>query len=97
MDDPQARIAQPGAPEGGLNLGLLPHQEQLSAAVKAYEQIVDKSAELGGVYSGEHGTGKRKRRDIERCYGAAGVEDVRRTKAALDPRFLLNRGNVVEG
>ena len=54
-----------------------------------------KSADLGGVYSGEHGTGKRKRRDFLRCYGQAAVEQVRRSKAALDPEFLLNRGNVV--
>lgn len=47
-------------------------------------------------YSGEHGTGKRKRKDFLGCYGAAAVEEVKWCKAGLDPEFLLNRGNVFE-
>ena len=49
-----------------------------------------KSAELGGVYSAEHGTGKRKRADFLECFGNDGIEQVRISKAALDPDFLLN-------
>ena len=49
---------------------------------------------LGGVYSGEHGTGKRKRKDFLQCYGAEAAAQVRRAKAAIDPQFLLNRGNL---
>jgi D-lactate dehydrogenase (cytochrome) len=79
-----------------LHFTILPRAEQLERAVGVYDMIVAKSAELGGVYSGEHGTGKRKRRDFERCYGAAAVDEVRRCKAAVDPEFLLNRGNVFQ-
>ena len=79
-----------------LHFTLLPEREQLETGRETYDRIIAKSAELGGVYSGEHGTGKRKRRDFLRCYGSAAVEDVRRCKAAVDPEFLLNRGNVVE-
>ena len=79
-----------------LHFTLLPFREQLDRGVKLYDAIVAKSAELGGVYSGEHGTGKRKRQDFLRCYGPAAVEDVRRCKAAVDPAGILNRGNVVE-
>jgi FAD/FMN-containing dehydrogenase len=50
---------------------------------------------MGGVYSAEHGTGKRKRTDFIECFGNDGVEQVRISKAALDPDFLLNRGNVI--
>jgi len=57
---------------------------------------VEKSAELGGVYSAEHGTGKRKRLDFIKCYGKEAVKQIRRTKAELDPEFILNRGNVIE-
>ena len=64
--------------------------------MEVYHQIVEKSAELGGVYSAEHGTGKRKRPDFLKCYGDDAAEQVRIAKAALDPDFLLNRGNVVE-
>jgi D-lactate dehydrogenase (cytochrome) len=78
-----------------LHFTLLPHREQLDRGVALYDAIVAKSADLGGVYSGEHGTGKRKRKDFLRCYGPAAVEDVRRCKAAVDPGFVLNRGNVI--
>jgi len=64
--------------------------------LEAYNQIVEKSAELGGVYSAEHGTGKRKRPDFLNCYGQGAVDQVHLTKSAVDPDFLLNRGNVVK-
>jgi len=78
-----------------LHFTMMPHPEQLESAVAVYDALVAKSAELGGVYSGEHGTGKRKRKDFLKCYGPAAVDDVRRSKQAVDPEFLLNRGNVV--
>ena len=77
-----------------LHFTILPHEEQIDDAVAAYDDIIAKSADLGGVYSGEHGTGKRKRKDFLRCYGQDAAEQVRRCKAAVDPDFLLNRGNV---
>jgi D-lactate dehydrogenase (cytochrome) len=79
-----------------LHFTILPEKEQLAKAVEVYDAIISESARLGGVYSGEHGTGKRKRKDFLRCYGPEAVEDVRRCKAAVDPEFLLNRGNVIE-
>jgi D-lactate dehydrogenase (cytochrome) len=78
-----------------LHITLLPEKNQVERATAAYERIVELSAERGGVYSGEHGTGKRKRQDFIKCYGPAAVEEVRRCKLALDPLNLLNRGNVV--
>ena len=80
-----------------LHFTLLPLRGQIDKGVALYDAIVAKSADLGGVYSGEHGTGKRKRRDFLRCYGACAVDDVRNCKAAVDPAFVLNRGNVIEG
>ena len=79
-----------------LHFHLIPTKDQQPKALEVYRQIVEKSAELGGVYSAEHGTGKRKRQDFLKCYGSDAVEQVRSAKAALDPEFLLNRGNVVE-
>jgi len=79
-----------------LHFNILPEKEELERAVELYDMIVEKAAELGGVYSGEHGTGKRKRKDFLCCYGEGAAEQVRRCKAALDPRFLLNRGDVIE-
>ena len=47
-----------------LHFHLIPTQNQQTRALEVYNQIVEKSAELGGVYSAEHGTGKRKRNDF---------------------------------
>jgi len=78
-----------------LHFTILPEQAQLKRATEIYDAIVAESARLGGVYSGEHGTGKRKRRDFLQCYGPDAVEQVRQCKGAVDPDFILNRGNVV--
>jgi D-lactate dehydrogenase (cytochrome) len=77
-----------------LHFTVLPHVEQLDSAVDAYDRIVKKSTDLGGVYSGEHGTGKRKRKDFLCCYGETAIDQLRATRAAVDPNLLLNRGNV---
>ncbi len=79
-----------------LHFTILPKRDQVQDGLEAYDRIIARSSELGGVYSGEHGTGKRKRKDFLLCYGPGAVEDVRRCKAAVDPGFLLNRGNVVK-
>ena len=79
-----------------LHFTILPTREQIDVAVAAYDGIIAKSADLGGVYSGEHGTGKRKRKDFLRCYGPDAVEQVRCCKEAVDTNLLLNRGNVFE-
>lgn len=78
-----------------LHFTVLPEKDQLDAGVAAYDAIVARSAELGGVYSGEHGTGKRKRKDFLRCYGEDAAAQVRACKRAVDPDVLLNRGNVI--
>ena len=58
--------------------------------------MIDLSAKLGGVYSAEHGTGKRKRNDFRKCYGDEAVKMVQLLKQKIDPKFLLNRGNIVQ-
>ena len=78
-----------------LHFHFIPTRDQQPKALEIYQQIVRKSAEMGGVYSAEHGTGKRKRIDFFECFGNEGIEQVRISKASLDPNFLLNRGNVI--
>ena len=79
-----------------LHFMILPEKDQLERGLSVYDRIIEKSAALGGVYSGEHGTGKRKRGDFLKCYGAEAVRQVLKTKRAFDPWLILNRGNVVE-
>lgn len=77
-----------------LHFAMLPTQGQTVTAVAAYDDIVARSADLGGVYSGEHGTGKRKRKDFLRCHGAGAADQVLCCKMAVDPDWLLNVGAV---
>jgi len=79
-----------------LHFTILPEQSNLVRATELYDLIIAKSAELGGVYSGEHGTGKRKRKDFFRCFNQEAIEQVKQCKAAVDPNFILNRGNVFQ-
>jgi len=79
-----------------LHFTLLPEQAKLARATELYDRIIGRATELGGVYSGEHGTGKRKRKDFLQLYGPEAVEQLKRCKAAVDPGFLINRGNVFQ-
>ena len=77
-----------------LHFHLILDIQQNNLCLKIYDYMVDLSAELGGVYSAEHGTGKRKRNDFKKCYGIEAVEMVKQSKLAIDADLLLNRGNV---
>ena len=77
-----------------LHFHLIPNREQENTALDIYNYMIDLSSELGGVYSAEHGTGKRKRIDFEKCYGKDALRMVKDIKRSFDPNFLLNQGNV---
>ena len=77
-----------------LHFHLIPTNKQKKQSLKVYDYMIDLSKELGGVYSAEHGTGKRKRNDFKKCYGNKAVEMVKKSKLAIDPKLILNRGNV---
>lgn len=77
-----------------LHFTLLPEQPKLKRAAELYDLFIVKAVELGGVYSGEHGTGKRKRKDFITLYNKAAIDQLKECKAAIDPDFLINRGNV---
>ena len=79
-----------------LHFHLIPDQENEAIAIDCYHRIISLSSDLGGVYSAEHGTGKRKRQDFIDCYGDDAVKQIIACKEAFDPNFLLNTGNVVD-
>ena len=68
-----------------LHFHLIPTKEQQDKSIEIYNRMIDLSTELGGVYSAEHGTGKRKQYDFEKCYGREAVEMVKRLKLSFDP------------
>ena len=77
-----------------LHFHLIPDRQQNDLCLQVYDYMVDLSAQLGGVYSAEHGTGKRKRNDFKKCYGEEAVNMVKQSKLTVDPDLLLNKGNV---
>jgi len=77
-----------------LHFHLIPKPDQVYNAKKIYQKIVRKTNSFAGVYSAEHGTGKRKRQDFLECFGESAVKQIRAAKKILDPNLLLNRGNV---
>ncbi len=77
-----------------LHFHLIPSNKQEEQSLRVYDYMIDLSTKFGGVYSAEHGTGKRKRNDFKKCYGNQAVEMVKKSKLAIDPKLILNRGNI---
>jgi len=51
--------------------------------------------DLGGSISAEHGIGQMKRADLARVKSPVELDLMRRIKAALDPKGILNPGKVL--
>ena len=79
-----------------LHFHLIHSKKEQAIAEKIYNNIVKESSRLGGVYSAEHGTGKRKRNDFIECYGIEAVKQVKLCKNGFDSKMLLNQGNIVK-
>lgn len=79
-----------------LHLNILPKNEKEAAQAKAlYRQFIQKTIELGGTISAEHGIGKIKAEYLVMMFGEAGIKEMVRIKKALDERLILNIGNVI--
>ena len=79
-----------------LHFHLIHSKEEQEIAEQIYHNIVKESSRLGGVYSAEHGTGKRKRNDFLECYGIEAVNQIKLCKQSFDPKMLLNQGNIIK-
>ena len=66
----------------------------------SYRKIVHKIGlevcKMGGSVSGEHGIGKLKREALEMMLGPEGINEIRTIKKLLDPKLILNIGNMVK-
>ena len=79
-----------------LHFHLIHSKKDQEIANNIYSKIIKESSRLGGVYSAEHGTGKRKRNDFIECYGLEAVNQIKLCKASFDSLMLLNKGNIVK-
>ena len=57
--------------------------------------VQDIAIELGGSISAEHGIGQMKRADLARVKSGVEMDLMRKIKAALDPKGILNPGKVL--
>jgi glycolate oxidase len=71
-------------------------KENFSRAMKAVDEMVDATLELGGVISGEHGIGLEKQRFMQRAMDPTALKIMREIKKVLDPQGILNPGKYWE-
>lgn len=80
-----------------LHANILPRtEEELRKARETYGRLVAKAVALGGTLSAEHGVGKLKRAFLGLLYPPEAIENMRRVKASLDPRWILGQGTLFE-
>jgi len=78
-----------------LHVNMLPSDEVSFQAAKALLlRFAEEAVRLGGTVAGEHGLGKAKLHFLKLQYPPEVIEAMRQIKLALDPRDLLNRGNL---
>ena len=83
------------AGDGNMHVNLLWESEEDGSAVDAAARdLIDKTLELGGTVSGEHGIGSLKRDSLVRELGATQLELQRAIRRQWDPLNILNPGKV---
>jgi D-lactate dehydrogenase (cytochrome) len=87
-----------------VHLNFLPENaEEAGRAKLAYTRLARAAVAFGGTISAEHGVGKKTIIDergrsvpyLMALYGERGLEAIARVKRALDPKCILNVGNMV--
>jgi D-lactate dehydrogenase (cytochrome) len=79
-----------------LHVNMLPRNNQeVKQGMDNYLLFAKKAIELGGTISAEHGCGKLKRTFLEVMYGRQGISEMQAVKKALDPKWILNRGDMI--
>jgi len=77
------------------------NDEERACAMELYLELARASIALGGTISGEHGVGKKTlpvdgkaMPYLELMYGVHGIAEIAQVKRVLDPKMILNIGNM---
>ena len=65
-------------------------------ALDFYEKLMQKTIELGGTVSAEHGIGKLKKKYFKMMYNENYIKKMKKIKLTFDPNNLLNKGNIFD-
>ena len=78
-----------------IHVNILPrNMEEYTRGKELYKKWAEKILHDGGTVSAEHGIGKLKNNFLELMYGQAGIKDMVKVKKALEPKLILNNGNL---
>ena len=81
--------------ENHLHMNIIPKDhEEFTKAKELHLDFAKKAVSFGGTVSAEHGIGKIKHQYLEVMYGKEGIEQMIAVKKILDPKLVLNRGDV---
>lgn len=80
-----------------VHVNILPRDENESQkARQIYGRFIARTCIVGGTISAEHGIGKLKRHYLNVMFGERFLNEMIEVKKALDPKFLLGRGNMFD-
>lgn len=71
-------------------------EKEMHRVHEALSEIVDKTIELGGTITGEHGVGLAKKPYLPRQFDTTGFSMLREVKKTLDPENRLNPGKIFD-
>ena len=78
-----------------VHVNMLPRsQAEFQTGQRLMLDFARHAVSLGGTVSAEHGLGKRKAHLLALQYTTDQIESMKQVKRTLDPRWLLNRGNL---
>ena len=81
--------------ENHLHVNLIPHTlEESKMAEELVKDMARDAVALGGAVSAEHGIGKLKQDFLRIMYDETKVQEMKATKGALDPHWILCPGNI---
>ncbi|WP_119301401.1 FAD-binding oxidoreductase [Dongia deserti] len=81
--------------DGNIHLSAWVGETLEQVAHEMDELVYDEVRRIGGSISAEHGIGTLKRAYLDHSRSAAEIDVMRRIKAALDPKGILNPGKVI--